>query len=380
VKRDPERLDLVLLVSDRPASGAGVFTQNQVAAAPVRVSRRRVPAAGLRGIVANSGNANACTGPAGLDDAAEMTGQLALRIGCPAESVLVCSTGIIGTRLPMERVRAGLGQAWGELSADAPAWDRASRGIMTTDTVPKVASRAMAVSGREFRLWGMAKGAAMIAPHMATMLAFIVSDAAIEPDILQAALTRAVDRSFNSISVEGHMSTNDTVLTLANGAADPTPLTGRALDEFRRLLGEICTDLAGAIVGDAEGAKHFVTIDVEGARTESDARRIAKSIAESPLVKTAICGADPNWGRIVSAAGYAGVPFEERELTMWLNGTLLFDRGAPVPFDPATLSQQIRTQRDTSIRLRFESGTAAWRFWSCDLTEDYVRLNADYHT
>ncbi len=380
IKRDPTKLDLTLIVSDHAAAAAGVFTQNRVAAAPVQVSRRRVPASIVRAIVVNSGNANACTGDAGLADARQMSQLVAAQLGCPAEAVLVCSTGVIGERLPMTKIEAGIAAALPRLSDAAGTLELAARGIMTTDTVPKLTSRTVELAGRSARISGIAKGAAMIGPNMATMLSFVLTDAAVPHEPLRDALAAAVDCSFNCICVEGHMSTNDTVLLLANGAAGGPTLEGDALSRFRVHLTETCFELAQAIVRDAEGAEHFITINVEGLRSDADARRVAKTVAESPLVKTAIHGADPNWGRFVSAAGYAGVEFDERQLSCWLNGTLLYDHGDPVACDAAALSETLRSHREVTLRLKFELGTARCQFWTCDLTEEYIKLNADYRT
>ena len=380
IKRDPNKFDLTLIVSDRPAAAAGVFTQNRVAAAPVQVSRGRVPAAGVRAIVANSGNANACTGEAGLTDARRMTELVATQLGCPPQAVLVCSTGVIGERLPMAKIEPGIRQAAERLTAGPDALEQAARGIMTTDTVPKFVTHVLELDGRTVRLAGLAKGAAMIGPNMATMLAFVLTDASIDHATLHRLLRVAVDRSFNMISVEGHTSTNDTVLALANGASGGPPLAGAALEKFAGSLDELCVELAQAIVRDAEGARHFVTIEVEGLRTADEARRVAKAIAESALVKTAIYGADPNWGRIVSAAGYCGVEFDERDASLWLDGRLLYERGVPVAFDARAASDRLRSEKNTQLRMRFELGTARCRFWTCDLTEEYIKLNADYHT
>jgi glutamate N-acetyltransferase / amino-acid N-acetyltransferase len=380
IKRDASKLDLSLIVSSRPAAAAGVFTQNRVAAAPVQLCRQRVPSSSVRAIVVNSGNANACTGDAGFADAKKMGECVAAQLDCAPGAVLVCSTGIIGERLPMQKIQAGIQHAAQNLSADASAIQRAAQGIMTTDTRQKIAHRSVQLDGQSVQLVGIAKGAAMIAPNMATMLSFLITDAKIAPDALQSCLKTAVDRSFNMISVEGHMSTNDTVLALANGAAGATEASGASLARFAELFNEVCTELAQEIVRDAEGAKHFVTIDVEGMRTPADARRVAKAVAESALVKTAIYGADPNWGRVVSAAGYSGVDFSERDLSLWLDDRLLYDRGAPVEFDSKAVSERLRTERSACLRLKFELGTSNCQFWTCDLTEEYIKLNADYHT
>lgn len=378
IRPDPSRLDLALVASDRPSTAAGVFTQNRVCAAPVRVCRERLPSAAIRGIVICSGNANACTGEQGLSDARCMTECAALALDCLPEQMLVCSTGVIGRLLPMDRVEPGIVDAWKRLSPDAAAFDRAAHAILTTDTRIKVSTRALSIQGTEVRLTGFAKGAAMIGPNMATMLAFILTDASMAVDDLARLAPRAAERSFNSISVEGHTSTNDSLIFLANGAG-PT-LAGAGLRQFEEAATAVCADLARAIAADAEGASHLITIDVEGLRSEDEAQRIAKAVADSALVKTAIFGADPNWGRIVSAAGYAGVAFEESELSLWLGDFLLYERGAPAPFDAAQVSAWLKSNREIPMRLRFTLGPGRCTFYTCDLTYEYVRLNADYTT
>ncbi len=368
-------LDLTVLASDRDGSAAGTFTTNRVAAAPVHWDRALLPSGSIRAIVINSGNANAATGQAGLDDARATAEGAAKLLGCRPDQILVASTGVIGHPLPMPKVEAGVASAVGKLAAGSEAFHEASRAIMTTDTKPKVVNLRREVGGKVVTLLGLAKGAAMIGPNMATMLGFLLTDAKVEPEALRAMLKSAVDDSFNCISVEGHMSTNDTVLALANGASgseDDEALAG--------MVREACITLARMIPDDGEGATHLVTIDVEGAKSTQDARAIAKAVADSPLVKTAIHGADPNWGRIVSAAGYAGVAFEEAELSLWLNEIPLYRDGAPLPFDDAAASANLRENRDTHVRLVLTQGSASTRFWTCDLTAEYVRLNADYTT
>lgn len=368
-------LDLAVLVSDRECSAAGTFTTNRVAAAPVHWDRSLLPSRSIRGVVINAGNANAATGQVGLDNARSTAAGAAAILGCETNQVLVASTGVIGHQLPMPKVEAGLRLALDGLSGEASAFHEASRAIMTTDTRPKVVSLTREAGGRTVTLLGLAKGAAMIGPNMATMLGFLLTDARVEPETLRAMLKAAVDDSFNCISVEGHMSTNDTVLALANGAS------GVEDDEaLAAMVREACVTLARMIPDDGEGATHLITIDIEGARTSAEARTIAKSVADSPLVKTAIHGADPNWGRIVSAAGYAGVAFEEAELSLWLNAIPLYRDGVPLPFDAAEASATLRGHRDTHIRLVLTQGDASARFWTCDLTAEYVRLNADYTT
>jgi len=380
LKRNPTRHDMALIVSDQPAVAAGVYTTNLVYAAPVALNRQRTPSDSMRAIVINSGNANACTGDRGMEDARRMA-ELASQVAdTSADQVLVLSTGVIGEFLPMDKITAGIASLADKLADDEQSLVDAARGMLTTDTVHKLAGRTVQCSTGELRIVGLAKGAAMIGPRMATMLGVVLTDAPLAKDDAQRLLAAAVDDTFNCISVDGHMSTNDTVLLLANGAAGGSPLEGDDLAAFAGALGEVCLDLAKAIPADGEGATHLVTIDVAGCRSRDDAHRIAKMVAESVLVKTAIAGADPNWGRIVSAAGYAGVPFDPRGVDLHLNGTLLYERGAPVRFDAAAVSASVREHRNTSIELTFREGNAAVRFWTTDLTAEYVRLNADYHT
>jgi glutamate N-acetyltransferase/amino-acid N-acetyltransferase len=380
IKRDPDRLDLTLVVSDRAATAAGVYTQNLVFAAPVKLDRARTPGSRIRAVVINSGNANACTGERGDRDAARMAELAAAACGASGEQALVLSTGVIGEFLPMEKIAAGIGAAAERLGSDESSLVAAASGMMTTDTRHKLAGRSVQAAGQTVQITGMAKGAAMIGPRMATMLGLILSDAALEPAVAQRALSASVEDSFNCISVDGHMSTNDTVLLVANGAAGTPPLAGPDLARFQQALAEVCGELARAIPADGEGATHLVTVDVRGCATRAAAHRIAKTVAESPLVKTALAGADPNWGRIVSAAGYAGVPFDPSGVTLHVNGTKLYHDGAPVAFEADEVSKSIRDRYETSIVLDFREGDAAVRFWSTDLTAEYVKLNADYHT
>jgi len=378
LRNEPDRRDLALVVSDRPASGAGVYTQNRVCAAPVHLCRERLPSDRIRGIVICSGNANACTGEQGMQDARRMAELAAREIHCEPEQVLVCSTGVIGRLLPMPILEAGIPLAGRALSADKKGLNDAAHAILTTDSRIKVFTRTVATAAGEVRMTGFCKGAAMIGPNMATLLGFIVSDAAVKPTDLQHMLRTAVEQSFNCISVEGHTSTNDTVLLLANGTGPP--LAGHDLTSFAGAVHGMCADLARSIAADAEGADHLVTIDIEGCRSDEEARKIAKTIAESPLVKSAIYGADPNWGRIVSAAGYSGVMFDDTDLTLWLGDMPLFRAGMPLPFDAKAASAYLKHNREVHIRLRFTLGPGRCTWWTCDLTPEYVRLNADYTT
>jgi glutamate N-acetyltransferase/amino-acid N-acetyltransferase len=380
VKKDPSIFDLCLFSSDRPASLAGVFTQNKVCGAPVKVSRQRVPRGTARAVVINSGNSNACTGDRGIEDARWMTALTAATLGCGVEDVVVCSTGIIGHFLPKDVLSTGIPAVAAELAETPEAFNNAARGMMTTDTFAKQATRTVDIAGTIVRVSAAAKGAAMIGPNMATMLGVVMTDATLTPEETDAMLRHSVNRSFNCISVEGHTSTSDTVFLFANGAAGHAELDDTSRAALQSAIDEVTVEMAQAIIRDAEGADHFITIDVCGARTRDEAHSIAKAIADGPLVKTAINGADPNWGRIVSAAGYSGVELEEEDVSLWLNGVLIYKDGAPNSFDAKTLSQSIRDNRDVSIRLQLTHGDAEVRFWTSDLTAEYVRLNADFTT
>jgi glutamate N-acetyltransferase/amino-acid N-acetyltransferase len=380
VKPDPLKLDLALYISDRPCAAAGVFTTNLVCGAPVKVSRERLPRATARGVVVNSGNSNAATGERGIADARTMTALVAQQIGAAADDVLVCSTGVIGRFLPMPVLQAGIPMAAMQLSASPEAFHSAARAMMTTDTFPKQATTTVALGGKTVRISGACKGAAMIAPNMATMLCVIMTDAVLAPDAAAAGLKHAVADSFNCISVDGHESTSDSVILLANGAAGVGPTSDAERAAFQQGLDEVAMKLATDIIRDAEGAHHFVELNVTGCRTRDEAFKIAKEIADSPLVKTAICGADPNWGRIVSAAGYSGVPLKEEDMSLVVNGFLLYRDGAPVDFDAKQVSSSLRDNRNVTVNLTLKHGTAAIRFWTCDLTKEYVELNADYTT
>ncbi|GIX04168.1 MAG: arginine biosynthesis bifunctional protein ArgJ [Planctomycetaceae bacterium] len=380
--KDPAatRDDLALFLSAVPSAAAGVFTTNRVCGAPVKVSRGRLPRMTARAVVMNSGNANACTGEQGIRDAEEIAARVAMLVGCAAQDVLVASTGVIGRMLPMERILPALDKLYAARSQTDEAVWQAARAIMTTDTFPKVVQREITLGDRVIKLLGIAKGAAMIAPHMATMLCVIMTDAALTAGMSYTMLQTAVDRSFNCISVDGHESTSDSVFLLANGAAEVRLERSDQQAGFQAVLNDVCEELARAIIRDAEGAHHFIEIRVNGCRTREDAYQLAQAIANSPLVKTAICGADPNWGRIISAAGYAGVPLSEQNLSLRLNGFLLYDRGTPLLIDTAQVSRSLREQREVEIELSLDLGREGIRFWTSDLTKEYVELNADYTT
>jgi len=378
LRTEPDRRDIALVASDVPAAAAGAFTQNRVCAAPVLVCRERLPRDDARGFVVCSGNANACTGQRGMDDARRMADVAAEALGCRAEQMLVASTGVIGRHLPMPVIETGIRVAARSLNSSAAALDEAAHAILTTDTRVKVSTREIQLDGKTVRVTGFAKGAAMIGPNMATLLAFVLTDAPVAVDDLSRLVRRAADQTFNCVSVEGHTSTNDTLLLFANG--DGAKLQGNSLARYEQAVTSVCADLAREMAADAEGASHLVVLDVEGLRDDAEARRVAKAVAESALVKTAIFGADPNWGRIVSAAGYAGVDFDEEHLSLWLGDVLLYHAGTPQPFDAATASAYLKSNREIHVRLRFSLGSGRCTVWTCDLTYDYVRLNAEYTT
>jgi glutamate N-acetyltransferase/amino-acid N-acetyltransferase len=377
LRSEPNRRDLAVIASETPAIAVGTFTQNRICAAPVQVSRSRVPRPDACAIVICSGNANAATGEQGLKDARRMTDLTAEQLGCSPEQVLVASTGVIGRPLPMPILETGIPKAVAALKPGAEALSDAAHAVLTTDTRIKVATRDCGT----FTVTGFAKGAAMIGPNLATMLGFVMTDATLPPPLLKAFLKDACDVSFNCVSVEGHTSTNDTVFLLANGANGRGMLAGDDAHNYFAAVRDVCADLAREIASDAEGAKHLVTLHVEGARTFEDARKMAKAIAESPLVKTAIYGADPNWGRVVSAAGYAGVPFDESHVSLTMGDMKLYDHGRPLPFDAIAASAYLKTNRDVTFTLSFDpAGPGKCTFYTCDLTPEYIALNADYTT
>ena len=371
--------DVALICSETPASAAGVFTTNVVKAAPVLVTGSRVPRGTCRAVIVNSGNANACTGEQGMRDAVETAAHVARLLRVPEGDVLVASTGIIGRRLPMGKIAAGIEEAVRSLSADGGI--NAARAIMTTDTRPKEASVEIEIGGKKVRMSGMAKGAGMICPNVATMLAFITTDAAISPEMLQDCLARSAEVSFNCLTVDGDTSTNDTVIALANGMAGNPVITseGPDLSEFKKGLDLVTTDLAKQIAADGEGATKLVQIVVQGAKTYEDCRQIAKTIANSPLVKTAIFGCDPNWGRILAAAGRAGVEFDPEAIDLSLGDTLLVKGGEPLSFSEQEAHEYL-TGSEVLVNLRVGGEPYGATVWTCDFSYDYVKINAEYHT
>lgn len=375
--------DLSLFVSDVDCVAAGVYTTNRVVGAPVDVCRERTPSGGIRGIIINSGNANACTGETGDRDARQMTREVASALGCDENQVLVCSTGIIGVTLPMDKVSAGIPAAVESLSKQDGALNAAATAMMTTDTYAKTVSVRTQLSAGVCLVAGAAKGAAMIAPNMATMLGVVMTDANLTADQCDAILREAVDHTFNCITVDGHMSTSDTVLLLANGQSGTAVTETSDLATLTAAIREVCEKLATDIIRDAEGAEHFVTVDIRGLETRDQAVRIAREVSESALVKTAITGNDPNWGRITSAAGYAGIPFDPKFLSLQINGVTVYQSGNPVDYDEQTLSDNMGTG-EVHLLLELSGGPASGdesaRFWTSDLTQKYVRLNSEYTT
>jgi len=371
--------DVALIYSEMPASAAGVFTANIVRAAPVLVSQLRVPRATARAVIVNSGNANACTGEQGLQDARAMTAQTARLLEIAEEDVLVASTGVIGKRLPMDRVSAGIEEAVRSLSRDGGP--SAARAIMSTDTRPKEESVEVSIGGSKVRIGGIAKGAGMICPNVATMLAFITTDAAVAPEMLQAALSNAAERSFNCLTVDGDSSTNDTVIVLANGAAGNPRIERRDRDweEVADALEFVSVSLAKQIAKDGEGATKMIEITVRGAKSFQDARQIARTVANSPLVKTAMFGCDANWGRVLAAAGRAGVDFDPSAVSLFFGTTPVVRHGEPVDFSQAEMHELLRGS-EVNVLLEIGSGPGSAAVWTCDFSYDYVRINAEYHT
>ncbi|QIN84004.1 bifunctional glutamate N-acetyltransferase/amino-acid acetyltransferase ArgJ [Rubrobacter tropicus] len=370
-------LDLGLLFSERPCAAAAVFTRNEFKGAPLAVTREAVAAGGLRAVVVNSGNANAATGKKGVEDAYEMQGTAAEALGVEAGRVAVASTGVIGEHLPMDNVRAGIEAAAGKLSRDGTAFAEA---ILTTDTRTKEAVVEVEVGGRAVTVGGTAKGSGMIHPNMGTMLAFLTTDAAVEPECLRETLARATDRTFNRVTVDGDTSPSDTALLLANGAAGNEPLKVESPDypAFAGAVESVARELSKEIARDGEGATRLVEVVVEGAADEETAAALAKSVVGSSLVKAAVFGEDANWGRVLTAMGYAGVPFDPDGLELWFGPVKVFE-GAPVPHEVAEANAAL-SSGEVRISARLDAGTASATAWGCDLSYEYVRINGTYRS
>ena len=376
-------LDLALLSSDVPASAAAVFTQNLVVAAPVVVSKAHLRASKgrMRAVIVNAGNANCATGEEGYAASVKTVEETARRLRCHPREVLVCSTGVIGVTLPIEKILRALPSISRNRRPSARSFAELSLAICTTDTRPKTASTTFKMARKRIHLVGCAKGAGMIHPNMATTLAFVATDAAIAPALLQKTLRDVTSRTFNAISIDGDTSTNDTLLVLANGAAGaPTIKAGTAAHRAcARALEEICHSLALQIVADGEGAQRVIEIEVRGAKNEAAAHRIAQTIATSPLVKTAFAGGDPNWGRIYAAAGCAGVKFDPHRVDIHMAGIPVLRRGQPLHFNERAASNRLLAP-EVQIVMDLHAGRALARYWTCDFTAEYVRINASYRT
>ena len=376
-------LDLALISSDVPASAAAVFTQNLVVAAPVTLSKKnlRESKGRMRAVVVNAGNANCATGSQG-EIVAQRTGEeAARRMLIAPQELFVCSTGVIGVQLQVEKVLRALPSLSRNRRASARSFAELSLAICTTDTRPKTASATFKMSGKRIHLVGCAKGAGMIHPNMATTLAFVVTDAAISPSLLQRTLRDVTSRTFNSISVDGDTSTNDTLLVLANGAAGAQVIANgsKAHRQFTAALEEVCSSLARQIVADGEGAQRVIEIEVRGAKTEAGARKIAETIATSPLVKTAFAGGDPNWGRIFAAAGRSGVKFDPALVEITMAGIKVLRKGQPLDFNERAASNRLLAEH-VPIVVNLHAGKFRARYWTCDFTAEYVRINASYRT
>jgi glutamate N-acetyltransferase/amino-acid N-acetyltransferase len=383
-------LDVALIVSDAPAAAAAVFTQNLVQAPPVVLSRAHVRSSpdAMRAVIANSGNANCLTGPDGMAASRATAQCVAKMLGCRAQQVLVCSTGVIGVPFPVGRIlkaAPGLAEA---LESSPRGFDGLTRAIMTTDTRPKWAAASCRIGGRTIRVAGCAKGAGMIHPNMATMLAFVVTDAAIAPRVLDRALREVVARTFNCISVDGDTSTNDTLLVLANGASGASKIAragGGNYAKFVVALEQVCKKLALAIVADGEGATRVVEIEVRGAPSARAAAQVARTISGSSLVKTALAGADPNWGRILAAAGRAGVPFNPDHAEIWLGGMKMYgpaagaSRSIALPLDERAAHRRL-LGKNVPIVVDLHHGRGTARVWTCDFTMEYVNINSSYRS
>jgi acetylglutamate kinase len=376
-----DKPDLALIVSDAPCAAAGLFTVNKMSAAPVRWAAARLPAAGLRAIVANSGNANALTGPSGAGDERAMAAAVAEALGLAPDDVITASTGSIGVPLPVDKIRRAMPALVAALGDDVAG---AAEAIRTTDLRTKLGFRELEVGGRTVRLAAIAKGSGMIHPQMATMLCFVTTDAALSPLTLQAALAPAVEESFNTITVDGDMSTNDTVIALANGRSGAPAIEqgSPAFDAFRAALGDLCAELARAIAADGEGATKLLVVDVEGVPDRAMARDLARAVAGGSLIKSGIFGGDPSWGRILAALGARigarNLPVDPAGVTLDIQGVRVYERGGPVAFDKEGLASRMR-KAEIAVRLDLGAGPARARALGCDLTFDYVKINAEYY-
>jgi glutamate N-acetyltransferase/amino-acid N-acetyltransferase len=372
-----DKLDLGLILSEAPCVAAGVFTTNAIKSPSVTVTQEHLAAGQVRGLVVNAGIANACVGDQGYKDAKDMAAIAGRRLGVRAEEVLVCSTGIIGVELPMALIRAGVLKV--ELSAEGG--HTLARAMMTTDTRPKEAAVTFQVDGRQVHLGGVTKGSGMIHPNMATMLAFVTTDVVVERRFLQTTLKEAADASFNMLTVDGDSSTNDTLLVLANGLAGNRAIGAGSpgAATFKEALSQVCVALTRQMARDGEGASRLLMVEVAGAGNTADARKAARTIASSNLVKSAVYGADPNWGRVVAALGRSGATVDENRIDLFINGVCIMESGKPIPFHRDAVVALMRGP-EVTFRLQLNLGDGQATAWGCDLTEQYVIINSAYTT
>ncbi|MGV7220823.1 MAG: bifunctional glutamate N-acetyltransferase/amino-acid acetyltransferase ArgJ [Nitrospinales bacterium] len=379
--KNNKQKDLALLMSEVPANAAGVFTQNQVVAASVTYDQKIIESSGkVRAIIVNSGNANACTGKQGMKDCHSVAGEIGKTCGFNKNEVLIASTGVIGVALPTKNITSAIPKLTKELSPEG--WGDVANAILTTDLVPKTASVSYKSGSKTIVIGGVAKGSGMIHPNMATMLAFLTTNISLPSKMLQRSLKKAVDLTFNKITVDGDTSTNDMTLCLANGLAEnpPIKLNSKEFAAFEEALTLVCKDLAMKIVKDGEGATKFVTIQVHGAKTSIAAEQIAKTIANSKLVKTALFGADPNWGRIIAAVGNAGVPIQPEKINITLNKIPLIRSGSPVTGKFLSSLESSMKKKEILINVNLNMGEADSEVFTCDLSYDYIKINAEYTT
>ncbi|MBI9017859.1 MAG: bifunctional glutamate N-acetyltransferase/amino-acid acetyltransferase ArgJ [Phycisphaerae bacterium] len=374
-------LDLGLIIADKPCNTAGVFTTNKICSATIDVCRSHVSNGKIQAVFVNAGNANAATGQQGLEDAQTICTQIASKLNIKSSDVMVNSTGIIGHFMPMDKVAAGIDKAFDVINNSETNGLEFSQAIMTTDLTQKLAFKQIKLDGKVVKVAGTAKGSGMIAPNMATMLGFVTTDADIKPAMLKKALREVASMTFNKVSVDNHQSTNDSLIVMASGMAGNNEIA--AEDEnyqiFKKALWQVCDDLARQIAADGEGATCAVTVRVNSAATAKDATKAVRAIVDSPLVRTAFNGADPNWGRIVSAVGYSGAKFDLSKLTCKIAGKVVYRNGQPVKFDPATLSAKMKHPA-WLVEVDLGAGQASDFCYTCDLSKGYVTINADYHT
>lgn len=372
-------LDVALIYTEKEAAVAGTFTQNKVAAAPVYVSKEVVATGSAHAIVANAGCANACTGQQGLDDAHEMASIAAKALNIKADDVIVGSTGVIGVTLPMDKIASGIKDAASNLSEDGS--ENAGNAIITTDTHSKSLTASFTIGDKEVHIGAIAKGSGMIHPNMATMLCFITTDISIDQPLLQSALSESVAKSFNMISVDGDMSTNDMAIILANGEAGNEQIVCEDdnYEIFLENLMDLCAELAKDIAADGEGATKFITVNVKGAENFADAKTVGMAIANSPLVKTAFFGQDPNWGRIICAVGYSGANMVPEKTVVKIDDIIIFANGMGTKYDEEALAD-VMAQKAITINIELNMGDSDATVWTCDLSYDYVKINGEYHT